>query len=300
MHTHLTERALGRLAARQHGVLSLLQLREHGLSDKAIHGRVKSGRLRRLYRGVYAVGPMALTQRGRELAAVLACGEGAALSHHSAAHEWSMMERPSREIHVTCSRFRPPRPGIVVHRSPLGELDRVVLNGIPVTTVARTIVDFADVATDDELVGLVDRAEARRIFNLAEIRAAQERAPNRRGRHKLERVLRRWQPPPFTRAESERLFLALCKRYELPRPMVNVWLGEQEVDFYWEAQRVVVEVDGGSTHMTRRAFEEDRRRDRRLAVMGILVLRVTWRDLHHRQAEVAGQLNAVLAARSPC
>jgi predicted transcriptional regulator of viral defense system len=300
MHTHPTERALARLAARQHGVLSLLQLREHGLSAKAIHGRVRSGRFRRLYRGVYSVGPLAPTRRGRELAAVLACGDGAALSHQSAAHAWLMMDRPSREIHVTCSRSRPPGPGIVVHRSPLGEHDRVVLDGIPVTTVARTIVDLADVAKDDEVVAVIERAEARRAFDLAEIRAVQARAPNRRGSRRLDRVLERWQPPPFTRAASERLFLALCKRHGLPRPLVNTWLGEQEVDFFWPDHKLVVEVDSGGTHMTRKAFEEDRRRDRRLAVRGIQVMRVTWWGLRIEADEIAAQLKAVLAARSPC
>ena len=300
MHTHSRERALGRLAALQHGVLSLLQLRELGLSDKAIHGRVRSGRLRRLYRGVYAVGPMVLTRRGRELAAVLACGEGAALSHQSAGRAWLMMERPSREIHVTCARSRPPGPGIVVHRSPIDEGDRVVLDGVPVTTVARTLVDLAECLPEKELADVVNEAEVQRRFELRGLEAARARAPGRRGRRKLDRVLAAWTPPPFTRTEAERLFLALCKRHGLPRPRVNTWLGEQEVDFYWETEGVVVEVDGGATHMTRRAFEEDRRRDRRLAVMGIQVLRVTWYDLHRRQAEVAAQLKQVLAARSPC
>lgn len=300
MHTRLRERALGEFAARQHGVLSLLQLREFGLSDKAIHGRIRSGRLRRLYQGVYAVGPMALTERGRELAAVLACGDGAALSHRSAGFAWGMVKRQAHKIHVTCARSRPPGPGVVVHRSPLDESDRVMRDGVPVTTVARTLVDLAEVLTETQLADAVHEAEVQRRFDLTEVEAAQARAPGRRGRGKLNRVLADWRPRPFTRTEAERLFLALCKRHGLPRPGVNTWVGEQEVDFAWPDHDLAVEVDGGATHLTRRAFEEDRRRDRRLAVKGIQVLRVTWRDLHENQADVAAQLAAVLKNRSPC
>jgi very-short-patch-repair endonuclease len=300
MHTRQRESLLRGLAARQHGVASVAQLQAIGFSHDAIERRTLSRRFRRVYRGVYAVGPVALTRPGRELAAVLACGEGAALSHQSAGRAWLMMERPSREIHVTCARSRPPGPGIVVHRSPLGQGDRVILGGLPVTTAGRTLVDLADVLTAAKLADVVNEAEVQRRFDLRELEAARARAPGRRGRRKLDRVLDAWTPPPFTRTEAERLFLALCKRHGLPPPRVNTWLGEQEVDFYWETEGVVVEVDGGATHMTRRAFEEDRRRDRRLAVMGIQVLRVTWYDLHRRQGEVAAQLHQVLAARSPC
>jgi very-short-patch-repair endonuclease len=296
MHTHSAEPTLGRLAAHQHGVVSLPQLRDLGLSDKAIHGRLRSGRLHRLYRGVYAVGHTALTPRGRELAAVLACGDGATLSHESAGHAWGLLRR-ANAIHVTCKRSRPPGPGIVVHRLGLAERDRVTRDGVPVTTVARTLVDLADVLPQDKLADAVHEAEVQRRFDLSEIDAAQARAPNRRGRHKLNRVLATWRPEPFTRAKSERLFLAICKRHDLPRPRVNTWIGEQEVDFYWPDHKLVVEVDGGETHNTRRAFLEDRRRDRRLAVMGIQVMRVTWDDLVRNADEVGVQVKAVLAAR---
>lgn len=297
MHTHSGEDALGALAARQHGVVSLLQLRSLGLSNKAIHRRVRAGRLHRLYRGVYAVGHTALTPRGRELAAVLACGDGAALSHQSAGFAWGILKRPGKEIHVTCGRSRPPGPDIVVHRQGLARSDRVVRDGVPLTAVARTIVDLADVLTESQVADVVNEAEVERIFDLSQIEAAQATAPNRPGRHRLARVLAAWRPEPFTRAKSERLFLAICKRFDLPRPRVNTWIGEQEVDFYWPDHKLVVEVDGGETHNTRRAFLEDRRRDRRLAVMGIQVMRVTWDDLMRNADEVGVQVKAVLANR---
>lgn len=300
MHTHHEEWALRRLAARQHGVASVAQLRAIGLSDDAVQRRVRSGRFRRLYRGVFSLGPVELTGQGRELAAVLACGEGAALSHRSAAHAWGLVKRRGRDMHVTCARSRPPARGILVHRSPLGASDRALLDGMPVTCVARTLVDLAEVLAADELADAVNGAEAQRRFDLRELRAAQGRAPGRRGRNRLERALAAWTPPPFTRSDAEILFLALCRRRGLPRPQVNTWLGEQEVDFYWPAHRLVVEIDGGETHMTRMAFEEDRRRDRRLAVKGIQVMRVTWRDLRWDEEGVAEELRAVLAARAPC
>jgi very-short-patch-repair endonuclease len=297
MHNHSRSEALAALVRRQQGVVSLFQLRELGFSDKAVERRREKHHLHRLYRGVYAVGHTALTPRGRELAAVLACGDEATLSHPSAGYAWAIVKQPSREIHVTCARSRPPGPGVVVHRSPLDPADRVVLDGVLVTTVARTLVDLAEVLSEQGLADAVHEAEVQRRFDLRELEAAQARAPSRRGRNKLNRVLADWKPPPFTRTKAERLFLALCRRHDLPRPRVNTWIGEQEVDFAWPEHAIAVEVDGGATHNTRRAFEEDRRRDRRLAVKGIQVLRVTWRDLHVNEGEVATQLRAVLAAR---
>ena len=299
MHTHLAE-SLERLAARQHGVASWPQLLALGLSKDAICRRVDAGHLHRLHRGVYAVGHTALTRRGRELSAVLACGRGAALSHQSAGLAWGLLGRWSGKVHVTCTRTRPPGPGILVHRSPLHEHDRVVLDGVPVTTVGRTLVDLAEVLSEPRLADAVNEAEVRRRFDLAEVQAAQARAPSRRGRRKLGRVLERYRPQPFTRSEAERLLLALCRRHGLPRPTVNTWLGEQEVDFAWPGHRLAVEVDGGGVHLTRRAFHEDRRRDRRLAVKGIQVLRVTWDDLRDDGPGLAAQLRAVLEARAPC
>lgn len=296
MHTHYADEELGRLAASQQGVVSLAQLRAIGLSKDAIYTRTRSGRLHRLYRGVYAVGHTALTPRARELAAVLACGDDAALSERSAGFAWALVRRPPRKIHVTCGRSRPPAPGVIVHRSRLDEEDRVRLDGVPVTTLARTLVDLADVLPAHRLSDAVHEAEVQRRFDLAEVEAVLARMPGRAGRHKLNRVLEQWRPRPFTRSDAEYLFLAFCKRHRLPRPRVNTWIGEQEVDFAWPAYNLAVEVDDAATHYTRRAFEEDRRRDRRLAVKGIQVLRVTWRDLHGDEAELAAELKAVLAA----
>ena len=173
MHKHSGEEALAGLAAGQRGVVSLSQLHELGLSDPGITRRLQAGRLHRLYRGVYAVGHTALTPRARELAAVLACGDGAALSHRSAGFAWGFVKRRPREVHVTCVRSRPPGPGVVVHRSTLDAGDRVVLDGVPVTTAARTLVDLGDVLPEMQLADAVNQAEVKRVFDLARVEAAQ-------------------------------------------------------------------------------------------------------------------------------
>ena len=298
MHDHSPDRAVAALAGRQHGVVSLTQLRRLGLSDRQLHGRLAARRLQRLHRGVYAVGHPALTERGRELAAVLACGGGAVLSHRSAARLWGLVRRVPA-IEVTCSRSRAPGKGIVVHRSPVGPEDCGVLEAVPVTTVVRTILDLAAVLTEPQLEDAVNEAELRRLFDLTALEERLRGAPGRRGRCRLGRVLDLWRPPQLTRSAAERRFLELCAEHGLPTPQSNTWAAGHEVDFLWPAARLAVEVDGAAVHRTRRAFELDRRRDRKLAAEGIHVVRVTWRDLDGESKPLARELAAILAKRAP-
>ncbi|HEX2232632.1 MAG TPA: type IV toxin-antitoxin system AbiEi family antitoxin domain-containing protein [Thermoleophilaceae bacterium] len=294
MHNHSIDEAIAALAGRQYGVVSRDQLRRLGLGDTPVQRRLAAGRLHRIHRGVYAVGHRSLTQRSFELAAVLACGPGAVLSHRSAAKHWGLVNGAPK-IEVTCKRTRPPSPSIVVHRSPLPSEHRVVRDDIPVTTVARTIVDLADVLTQPRLADAVNEAEVQRVFDLREVEQALERMPGRRGRAKLDRILADYTPTPFTRSEAERRFLKMCARNGLPRPRVNMNIAGYEVDFLWPEQALAVEVDGASAHLTQQAFQRDRRRDRDLAAKGIRVVRVTWRDLEEGRA-LAHQMKAILAA----
>jgi hypothetical protein len=294
MHTPSVDAAIAALASQQYGVLSLDQLRRLGLGKRGVHGRVAAGRLHRIHIGVYAVGHRSLTQRSFELAAVLACGEGATLSHRSAGRHWQLMKRAPR-IEVTCRRSRSPAEGIVAHRSPLPDEDRVIHEALPVTSVARTIVDLADTLTQRSLEHAVNEAEVQRLFDLTQVERVLERLPGRRGRAKLERVLASWMPRPFTRSEAERRFLDLCHRHGLPPPSVNTNVAGHEVDFLWPTAAVAVEVDGAKAHLTQQAFQRDRQRDRDLATRGIHVVRVTWRDLDD-EAQLAGQLRTILAA----
>jgi very-short-patch-repair endonuclease len=165
------------------------------------------------------------------------------------------------------------------------------VDGLPVTSVARTLVDLADVLNERQLAKAVHEAEVLRLFDLRALEQAQASVPGRKGRHRLARVLAGYRDEPaFTRNDAERAFLELCEQHSLPQPIANAPLHGFEVDFFWPDKALVIELDGAATHLTRKAFEEDRRRDRALAVKGIQVLRVTWRDLNAGADDLAAIL----------
>lgn len=285
------------LAARQHGVVALSQMRELGLGPGAIRGRVASGWLHPVYRGVYAVGHVALTRRSRILAAVLAAGPGALVSHRSAAELWDLV-RPG-PIDITSPRSRRPRIGFILHRSHhVGVQDRAVIDGIPVTSVARTLIDLAEVLNDRRLSNAVHEAEIRKLFDLTAVEAALAAVPGRTGRHRLHRVLKAYGGgPQLTRSWGERRFLDVCFRYGLPIPQSAVPVAGYELDFLWPTHGLAVEVDGAATHKTTRSYYTDRRRDRALAVHDIHVIRVTWIDLEDEEA-LAADLADILATKA--
>jgi very-short-patch-repair endonuclease len=294
---HSPDEALAELAGRQHGVVSTAQLRELGFTKYAVRRRLESKRLQRLHPGVFAVGHLGLTVDSRRLAAVLACGPGALLSYRAAGSLQGLLSY-SPQFDVTVPRPRKPKPGIVIHRSRLIHAeDRSSVRGIPVTSVARTLVDLADGFSDERLAKVVHEAEVRRVFDLDAIERTIARLPGRRGRHRLRRVLAAYRPEPhFLRSEGERRLKRLCEDHSLPQPQFNVNLAGHEVDAYWADAGLVVEFDGGEVHHTRRAFHEDRARDRRLAARGIRVARVTWLDLED-EAGLAAELRAIRAVR---
>jgi very-short-patch-repair endonuclease len=284
------------LASRQHGVVSRVQLVELGFGRQAIARRLAQKRLRRLHPGVYAVGHWALTPESRDLAAVFACGPEALLSHRAAGRRHGLL-RDTR-IEVTAPRGCKAKPGIVVHRSRLVHPDDVTLvDHIPTTSMARTVVDLADVLNDRRLAAAVNEAEVRRVFDLQAVWRTLDRLPGRRGRARLLRVLAAYtEPLPYSVTEAERRFLTLCERPRLPRPQ-RISVAGYELDFYWPDARLAIEVDGGAFHRTRRAFHEDRRRDRRLAAEGIQVARVPWLDLTSGADALAAELRAIRRAR---
>jgi very-short-patch-repair endonuclease len=238
-----------------------------------------------LHRDVFAVGHTGLTADSHRLAAVLTCGRRALLSHRAAAELWGFV-RSSPHYEVTVPRSGKRREGIVLHHSrALEPDDRALVRAIPVTTVARTLVDLAEVLDERRLAGAVHEAEVRRLFDLEAVERVLARVPGRAGRHRLRRVLAAYRPEPrFTRSRAERRLLELCERHGLPKPQTNVWVHGHEVDGYWADVEVVVEVDGGATHLTRRAFREDRARDRWLAAAGLGVVRITWFDFDDETA----------------
>jgi very-short-patch-repair endonuclease len=285
---------LAALAARQHGVVSLAQLLDLGFGPHGIAERIRTGRLHRIQRGVYAISPARLRREGYWLAAVLACGPGAVLSHRDAAALWELRPSAGAKVDVTVStRFgRVKRRGIRVHRS--GRLTReetVARDGVPVTTVARTLLDLADVLPDQGLKRAIDEAEYRGRFDLISLSAVVENNPGRRGAKVL--ALAR-QPPQRTRSDLEQDFLAFCRRHRLPRPTVGAAIAGYEADFVWPEARLIVETDGLAAHRTRRAFEDDRTRDRRTLRAGYHTIRLTDRALRHDQQEVARDLRDLL------
>lgn len=264
-----------RLAARQHGVISAVQLIATGLSRDAIRRRAEAGRLHRIHRGVYAVGHTRLSNEGRWMAAVLACGEGAVLSHRSAAAHWGLLRARKGPVDVTVptAAGRSRRPGIRLHRSTSLTRQAVTIRqGIPTTTPARTIADLRRVLERRELEKAIAQAE---ILSLP-----LDRHPGL--------------PYEPTRSELERRFLRLCKRHRLPKPEVNTRLGPYEPDFLWRDRNLIVETDGWETHGTRSAFEADRARDVCLGAMGYRVLRFTYRQVWEDAATVARALHPYL------
>jgi hypothetical protein len=266
-----------------------------GLSGGAIATRIRTGRLHRVHRGVYAVGHARIDGNGLYMAAVLACGDGAVLSHRAAAALWCIRASNSRIVDVTVPGRggRAGRRGIRVHRGALRPRDVALVDGIPVTTPARTLIDFADVASLRQLERAFDEAEYLRLDC-----SGLEPVPGRPGHGRLLAVRARHEPGTTrTRSDLEDLFLELCGRFGLPRPEVNALHLGHEVDFLWRDAGLAVEVDGGAAHLTRAAFEQDRLRDAELTVAGTRVLRLTEWRLARAPAEVAGQLRELLSRR---
>jgi predicted transcriptional regulator of viral defense system len=295
--------AIGRLAERQHGVVSLAQLQFFGLSASGVRQRVAAGRLTRIHRGVYAVGHGRLTSDGRRMAAALACGPDAVVSHRSAAglHGIRPDNRAKTDISLPSPSAR-PRPGIDVHRSTtLQPADVTNVDGIPCTTVARTLLDLADVVDRRGVERAVDQAEVLRIFDLRAVEEVLSRAAGRRGAGVLRRVLAEYDGPALTDRELEERFFAICRAAGVPKPEVNQWVVPDEravkVDFLWRSERLVVETDGWGSHGTRQAFESDRGRDRRLQLAGWVVVRFTWRDVEREPGEVGSVLARMLGER---
>ena len=287
------ERAIASLATRQYGVVARRQLRGIGLSHRAIERRVEAGRFHRLHYGVYAVGHRILPIRGRWLAAVLAFEAGALLSHRSAAALWGLM-RPNRgPIEITFRRAR-PRPGILIHEGCLRPDDRAVVDRIPVTSIARTLFDLAEVVDEERLGRAFEEADRLRLLRMPEIEAVCARCPGRRALRPIRRLVSEARAPETTRSPLEDQVLALCREFDLPPPVTNVDVLGHEVDAFWSRERVVVEADSVAYHSHRAAFERDRARDAAMQAEGYRVIRVTHRRLEREPAKVTGEIRHLL------
>jgi Protein of unknown function (DUF559)/Transcriptional regulator, AbiEi antitoxin len=281
--------AIADLARRQHGVVGRAQLITLGLGEDAIDWRVRRRRFHRVHKGVYAVGHLALTRHGRFMAAVLACGDGAALSHFSAAVLWRILEGEGQDIHVTAERERKCR-GVVVHRAPL-QGERLRRLGIVVTTPARTIIDLADLVPRRRILErAIDEAEYLRLDWSG---AAPRRG--RKGSGLLSSVLAVHAPGTTrTLSELEELFLEFCDSTGFPRPEVNRCIEGYLCDFVWREQRLIVETDGEQAHGSARARERDAVRDAELQLAGWMVMRVPYVRLLNDPDGVAAQVGEAL------
>jgi hypothetical protein len=293
------------LAERQHGVVSLPQLQFLGLSARAVRDRVAAGRLTRIHRGVYAVGHGRLTLRGHWMAAVLAYGRDAVLSHRSAAalHGIRRDNRPKSDVTVP-GRSTRSRSRIDVHASTtLTDADVTTIDAIPCTSLARTLLDLAEVVDRRGVERAINQAEVLRIFDLRAVEKALSRAAGRRGAGVLESVLAEYGGPTLTEKELEERFLALCRAAGVQQPEVNAWITLDDgiaykIDFLWRRECLAVETDGWGSHGTRQAFESDRRRGRLLSLAGWTVVRFTWRDVEREPDEVTSTLARLWSARS--
>ena len=238
------------------------------------------------------------------MAAVLACGPGAVLSHRSAAALWGIRPSARAAIDVTSPRRAGRvRAGIDVHRGTgLEPADVTRVDAIPCTTVSRTLLDLASVFDRRALERAYEQAEVLGVLDLGAVEEVLARSLGRRGTGALRAVVSAADLAGLTRSELEERFLAVCAAAGIPRPRVNAWVpldgGGAEVDFLWPDQRLIAETDGHRVHGTRGAFERDRRRDRRLMLAGWRVARFTWLDLVRDPDEVAETIRALLAARA--
>ncbi len=298
------------LAARQHGVMSLTQLRSLGLGVSGVSKRVATGRLHRVHRGVYALAPPTLlTGRGRWLAAVFACGPTAALASRSAAalHELRATERSGIDVIVPGRRTR-CHAGIDAHTSTTLQAgaDVTVVDAIPCTTIARTLLDLAAVVAVPALERALQQAELLQRLDGRALTDQLERNPRHPGAARLRAGLALYEPGTApTESPLEDLLVAVCRAAGVAPPDRQVYIDPGDgdavprVDFAWRAQRLVLETDGAGSHRTRRSFEDDRRRDQRLTLAGWRVVRVTHRQLTAEPKRIAALLERLLATAGP-
>jgi very-short-patch-repair endonuclease len=265
-----TDAVIARIAAVQHGVVEVGQLRAAGISKDSVWKAVKAGRLHRVFRGVYAVGHAGLSSEGMWMAAVLASGDGAVLSHRSAAELWQLLPRRDGPVDVTIptSAGRRRRRGLRIHRSPYLPVNATTTRDrIAVTTAARTLRDLPRV---------VPPALVRKATRQAEYLGLPLGAIQTDG----------------TRSDLERAFLVLCRRHRLPAPVANATIGPYTVDFLWPDHHLVVETDAYATHRGRQAFEDDRARELYLHAAGYRLRRFTDNQVYGQPAALAASLRA--------
>jgi very-short-patch-repair endonuclease len=287
------------IARRQHGVITRSQLLECGLTEKAIRHRVDRGRLHRLHRGVFVVGRPELDCHGRWMAAVLASGPGALLSHRSAAELWQIRAQRNGKIEVSIPYGSGHSiPSLRLHRRrSLRAEDRTRHLAIPVTSPVRTLTDIATRLPANQLEAAVNEADKRDLLDPESLREALTEMAGQRGVPAL-RALLDGRTFSLTDSELERHFLRLVRATGLPSPMTGRELNGFRVDFYWPDLGLVVETDGLRYHRTPAQQAHDRRRDQVLTAAGLTTLRFTHAQIRFEPGEVREVLMTVIARLS--
>jgi very-short-patch-repair endonuclease len=297
-HTEARDLRIADLARRQHGVVTRRQLLAGGGAAAPLDRWLRSGRLHRLHAGVFALGHRAIRRGTREMAAVLACGAAAVVSHRSAAALWGLLDHLpiGSPVTVTLVGGGPHRRrGIDARRvRTLDPHDRRTLHGIPVTSPARTILDLAAELNAAGLERVIAEGLRKKLFTEHDLDDQLARNPGRAGTAALRTVLDRAGGPKFTRSHAERVLLTALRNFGLREPELNARVCGYEVDFLWRREQVVVEVDGYRYHADRWAFESDRERTNTLQLQGYTVLRVTWQDLTARLPTVIARIRSAL------
>ncbi len=291
---------MSRLATRQHGVVARRQLIELGFGDEAIKLRLDAGRLNSLHLEVYAVGHMRLSRNSYWLAAVLAYGDAALLSHRAAAMLWGLANSRFRAVDVTAPMgWQGPsrRAGIWIHRGKLHPEDRDERAGIPVTKVARTLFDYAEVVDFQRLENAWEEADRLKLLRLGEVERVCERGYGRRALKPTRRLLAEARAVTRTRSPLEDRFQGFCRHFDLPPHSTNVEVLGKEVDALWPAAKLIVELDSWEFHSHRAAFQRDRARDSRLLVAGYRTVRVTHERLDKEAATLAKEIRELLRAQ---
>jgi hypothetical protein len=288
------------LAARQHGVVARRQLFGEGIRRGALELRLRNGRLHSVHQGVYAVGHTVLSRKGHWMAAVLAGGQGAPLSHRAAAAIWEIRRSGGAgPIEVTVWPEKHSRPGLRFYARRLLPDEVTQVDGIPVTAPSRTLLDLASVLDPHRLERAVHEAEIHRLAGELSLEDLTDRNPGARGTRALTKILAATRRgTEITRSELEERFLAFLDRAHLPRPntnhLVEAGVHRYEVDCLWKTHRLIVELDSHATHAPTRSFESDRARDRALHAAGWRVVRVTWHQLHDQPRAIAADLRSLL------
>jgi predicted transcriptional regulator of viral defense system len=295
---HPDRRGLAVMATRQCGVVSIRQLESLGFGSRSVHREVAAGRLHRLHRGVYAVGHQRLSWHGHCLAAVLANSPSVA-SHFSAGWLWGLLlNRPSGKYHLTAPNARHSKPQFVLHRAVLADADHAIVEGIPVTSMARTHLDLAAEVSLDRVCRFLTRSEADERLDLRALQSVLDRCGNHPGRATLRTALAIHKPDlATTRSGLEREFRDLAVKAGLPPPSMNFAIAGYELDAYWADERFAVELEVFETHGNRASFEADPVRHEELLLIGIEMIRVTGPRLKREPETVIRRVRTLLERR---